>query len=137
MSCRARGYITPKSCHRSHDPAGSNSEAACSALKHVHHVHPEPTAHDELAAVMTTAEWIIVVHTVHAIAKHAVKGVAQACGDPDDATVIGQLCDANTPLIYTEDADKTLVDIKDVILLGMANALEGCATGCVLCAAAM
>ena len=77
---------------------------------------------------MTTAEWIIVVHTVHAIAKHAVKGVAQACGDPDDATVIGQLCDANTPLIYTEDADKTLVDIKDVILLGMANALEGCVT---------
>ena len=58
---------------------------ALAELKDVHHVHPELTAHDELAAANSGGNlnsYVDGLHTGDAIAKHAGKAIKAACEDP-------------------------------------------------------
>jgi len=54
-------------------------------LKDVHHVHPELTAHDELAAAHSGGKlncYVDELHTTTALAKHFSKAIKAACDDP-------------------------------------------------------
>jgi hypothetical protein len=58
---------------------------ALAELEDVHHVHPELTAHDELAAANSGGNrnsYVDGLHTCDSIAKHAAKAIKAACEDP-------------------------------------------------------
>jgi hypothetical protein len=71
-------------------PAVTQAEVAArravvSQLEDEYHVHPELTAHDELAAVNSGGKRNLMVDQLHVsdgLVKHGIKGVKEACSDP-------------------------------------------------------